>query len=48
MSFIRSTLAAGADGARPHAHKTTTELFYILDGQLDPGELAARLARKVR
>lgn len=35
VSFIRSTLAAGADGARPHTHKTTTELFYMLDGRLD-------------
>ena len=35
VSFIRSTLARGADGARPHTHKTTTEIFYILDGRLD-------------
>jgi quercetin dioxygenase-like cupin family protein len=35
VSFVRSTLAAGADGARPHTHKTTTELFYMLDGRLD-------------
>ncbi len=35
VSFIRSTLTRGADGARPHHHKTTTELFYMLDGRLD-------------
>ena len=35
VSFIRSTLAQGADGARPHHHKTTTEIFYVLDGSLD-------------
>jgi quercetin dioxygenase-like cupin family protein len=35
VSFIRSTLARGADGARPHHHKTTTEIFYVLDGSLD-------------
>ncbi|WP_327107241.1 cupin domain-containing protein [Nonomuraea glycinis] len=33
LSTIRMTLADGADGAVPHHHATSTELFYILDGR---------------
>ncbi|MFC9969970.1 cupin domain-containing protein [Spirillospora sp. NPDC127200] len=30
----RLTLGPGADGARPHFHALSTELFYVLDGRL--------------
>ncbi|MEW9555875.1 cupin domain-containing protein [Nonomuraea sp. NPDC050783] len=33
LSTIRMTLAPGADGAVPHHHATSTELFYLLDGR---------------
>jgi mannose-6-phosphate isomerase-like protein (cupin superfamily) len=33
LSAVRMTLAAGADGAVPHHHATSTELFYVLDGK---------------
>ncbi|MGK8558995.1 cupin domain-containing protein [Nocardia gipuzkoensis] len=39
----RLTLAAGADGTRPHHHTGSTEIFYILDGRMDflvDGELS--------
>lgn len=35
LSSQRVTLARGADGAVPHTHKLSTELFYVLDGSLD-------------
>ncbi|MFJ8646879.1 cupin domain-containing protein [Streptomyces sp. NPDC093546] len=31
----RLTLPAGADGAKPHRHLRSTELFYVLDGALE-------------
>ncbi|MGA4843308.1 cupin domain-containing protein [Streptomyces sp. G45] len=31
----RLTLGEGADGARPHHHARSTELFHVLDGALD-------------
>ncbi|MGW0480999.1 cupin domain-containing protein [Nonomuraea sp. NPDC003214] len=31
----RLTLAPGRDGARPHHHALSTELFYVLDGVLE-------------
>lgn len=31
----RLALGAGADGARPHFHARSTELFYILDGAVE-------------
>lgn len=31
----RLTLGEGADGARTHHHALSTELFYVLDGELD-------------
>ncbi|SPL88842.1 unnamed protein product [[Actinomadura] parvosata subsp. kistnae] len=33
LSTIRMTLAEGADGAVPHHHAASTELFYILAGK---------------
>ncbi|HTP24810.1 MAG TPA: cupin domain-containing protein [Anaeromyxobacteraceae bacterium] len=40
LSTIRVSLANGADGARPHHHAGSAELFYVLDGavQLLSGE----------
>lgn len=40
LSTQRVTLAGGADGARPHRHDDSAELFYMLDGtaQLLSGE----------
>ncbi|GLX51821.1 cupin [Streptomyces hygroscopicus subsp. hygroscopicus] len=32
LSSVRITLAAGADGARPHVHHRSAEMFYLLDG----------------
>lgn len=34
-SVQRVRLPAGADGASPHFHTRSTELFYVLDGALD-------------
>lgn len=31
----RLTLAAGADGTRPHHHTKSTEIFYVLDGTME-------------
>ncbi|MEU8307220.1 cupin domain-containing protein [Actinomadura sp. NPDC048955] len=40
LSTQRVTLGAGADGARPHRHDGSAEMFYMLDGtaQLLSGE----------
>ncbi len=35
LSSHRIALARGADGAVPHRHDNSSELFYILDGTLD-------------
>ncbi len=32
LSTVRATLTDGADGARPHLHKGSAEMFYVLDG----------------
>src|ERR1700759_2864983 len=32
LSAQRVTLSGGADGARPHHHANSVELFYVLDG----------------
>ena len=32
LSTVRVTLAEGADGARPHLHNNSAEMFYLLDG----------------
>lgn len=34
MSASRLTLATGADGAPPHHHKLSHEVFYVLDGTM--------------
>ncbi|MGX1548003.1 cupin domain-containing protein [Streptomyces adustus] len=34
VSASRLTLATGADGAPPHHHKRSHELFYVLDGSV--------------
>lgn len=34
VSASRLTLATGADGAPPHHHKLSHELFYVLDGTM--------------
>jgi quercetin dioxygenase-like cupin family protein len=31
----RLTLGEGADGARPHRHKLSSELFYVIDGTVE-------------
>jgi len=40
LSTLRATLSDGADGAKPHHHVGSAELFYMLDGtaQLLSGE----------
>ncbi|MFI6566695.1 cupin domain-containing protein [Streptomyces sp. NPDC050534] len=35
LSTVRVTLAEGADGARPHLHRHSAEMFYLLDGAAD-------------
>jgi quercetin dioxygenase-like cupin family protein len=32
LSTVRVTLAEGADGARPHLHHNSAEMFFLLDG----------------
>ncbi|MGW2820749.1 cupin domain-containing protein [Streptomyces sp. NPDC001443] len=32
LSTVRITLADGADGARPHLHRNSAEMFFMLDG----------------
>ncbi|MEU1407161.1 cupin domain-containing protein [Streptomyces sp. NPDC005728] len=32
LSTVRVTLGEGADGARPHLHNNSAEMFYMLDG----------------
>ena len=32
LSTVRVTLEKGAEGARPHHHKHSAEMFYVLDG----------------
>jgi mannose-6-phosphate isomerase-like protein (cupin superfamily) len=34
LSTVRVTLGTGADGARPHRHDGSAEMFYLLDGCL--------------
>jgi quercetin dioxygenase-like cupin family protein len=34
LSTVRVTLEAGADGAKPHTHSGSAELFYVLEGGL--------------
>ncbi|MVO88269.1 cupin domain-containing protein [Streptomyces sp. p1417] len=35
LGVNRLTLGEGADGARPHHHARSTELFYVLDGVVE-------------
>ncbi|MFG3020684.1 cupin domain-containing protein [Streptomyces sp. NPDC048254] len=32
LSTVRVTLGEGGDGARPHLHRNSAEMFYLLDG----------------
>jgi len=34
LSVMRTTMGEGIEGARPHTHSKSAELFYVLDGQL--------------
>ncbi|HEX4770478.1 MAG TPA: cupin domain-containing protein [Bryobacteraceae bacterium] len=34
LSTVRISLEKGADGARPHRHEKSAEMFYILDGRV--------------
>ena len=34
LSIMRTTMGEGIEGARPHTHSKSAELFYLLDGQL--------------
>lgn len=34
LSIMRTTMEADIEGARPHTHHQSAELFYLLDGQL--------------
>ncbi len=34
LSIMRTTMGEGIEGARPHTHRKSAELFYLLDGQL--------------
>jgi quercetin dioxygenase-like cupin family protein len=34
LSVMRTTMREGIEGARPHTHSQSAELFYILDGEL--------------
>lgn len=34
FSIMRTTMREGIEGARPHTHSKSAELFYLLDGEL--------------
>ncbi len=34
LSVMRTMMGEGIEGARPHTHSKSAELFYVLDGQL--------------
>jgi quercetin dioxygenase-like cupin family protein len=34
FSVMRTTIGEGIEGARPHTHTRSAELFYVLDGEL--------------
>jgi quercetin dioxygenase-like cupin family protein len=34
LSTVRVTLEKGADGARPHRHERSAEMFYVLNGAM--------------
>lgn len=35
LSTVRVSLEKGVDGARPHRHNRSAEMFYVLDGVVD-------------
>ncbi|MFJ9907295.1 cupin domain-containing protein [Streptomyces sp. NPDC101152] len=35
LSTVRVTLGEGVDGARPHLHRNSAEMFYLLDGEAE-------------
>ena len=35
LSTVKVTLDRGADGAKPHHHKKSAEMFYVLDGRME-------------
>jgi len=35
LSTVQVTLDKGADGARPHRHEKSAEMFYIVDGRVE-------------
>jgi quercetin dioxygenase-like cupin family protein len=35
LSTVRVTLSEGADGARPHMHHNSAEMFFLLDGEAE-------------
>jgi quercetin dioxygenase-like cupin family protein len=35
LSTVRVSLERGADGAKPHRHEKSAEMFYVLDGRLE-------------
>ncbi|MDX3242870.1 MULTISPECIES: cupin domain-containing protein [unclassified Streptomyces] len=35
LSTVRVTLGEGADGARPHLHRNSAEMFFLLDGEAE-------------
>ncbi|MEU0335540.1 cupin domain-containing protein [Streptomyces sp. NPDC006193] len=35
LSTVRVTLGEGADGAGPHLHRNSAEMFYLLDGEAE-------------
>ena len=47
MSVTRVTLGEGVDGAKPHHHAHSSELFYVLEGEVEvlAGEQVVRVAK---
>jgi quercetin dioxygenase-like cupin family protein len=35
LSTVRVTLGEGADGAKPHLHRKSAEMFFLLDGEAE-------------
>ncbi|MGC0329375.1 quercetin dioxygenase-like cupin family protein [Streptomyces sp. SAI-170] len=35
LSTVRVTLGEGADGAKPHLHRNSAEMFFLLDGEAE-------------
>lgn len=47
LSIMRTTMGEGIEGARPHTHHQSAELFYLLSGQLSllAGDQVIRASR---